>query len=162
MNEKIIEKLKDSKFLEEIIVMSDENDVREAFRKEGVEITDEDLKNIRDLIEISVETISRMPEEKLKEISGGYGDGLVDKLSLNLDTMDIGGEDSIISRNSDKIVETGLAAVLIGGAVGGTIGVQKLIQVGKKKGWWTKKYWSKNIKEVRSLYNSVKNKVFKK
>ncbi len=139
MNEKIAEKLKDSKFLEKIIVMSDKNEVKEAFKKEGVEITDEDLKSIRDLIASSVEKISKIPEEKLEEISGGCADGLVDKLSYELGGKDAKKVGSFISRNSDKIVETGLAAVLIGGAVGGTIGVQKLIKLGKEKGWWAKK-----------------------
>ena len=36
MNEKIVEKLKDSKFLEKIIVMSDKSEVKEAFKKEGI------------------------------------------------------------------------------------------------------------------------------
>ncbi len=139
MNEKIVEKLKDSKFLEKIIVMSDKNEVKEAFKKEGVEITDEDLKSIRDLIASSVEKISKIPEEKLEEISGGYADGLVDKLSFAIGGGREEEEETIISRNSDKIVEIGLAAVLIGGAVGGTIGVQKLIKLGKEKGWWAKK-----------------------
>lgn len=152
MNEKIIEKLKDAKFLEKIIVMSDENDVKEAFKKEGLKITDEDLKDVRDHIEVTVEAISRISEEELEEISGGYGGGLVDKLSLRLDTMDIGGEDSIISRNSDKIVEAGLAVALIAGAVGGTIGVQKLIKVGKKKGWWTKQHWKDCISKIKSSH----------
>ena len=136
MNQKIIEKLKDAKFLEQIIGMSDEKDVKEAFKKEGLEITDEDLKEVRDLIAVSMGAISQMPEEELEEIAGGYGDGVVDKLSGKLDSMNIGGENSFISKNSDKIVEAGLAATLIAGAVGGTIGIQKLIKSGNPKKWW--------------------------
>lgn len=136
MNEKIVEKLKDSKFLEKIIVMSDKNEVKEAFKKEGVEITDEDLKNIRDLIASSVEKISKIPEEKLEEISGGYEDGIVywlDKKIYHAINKDF------FENNSGKIAEIILATALVGGAVGGTIGVQKLIKLGKEKGWWAKK-----------------------
>ena len=135
MNEKIVEKLKDSKFLEKIIVMSDKNEVKEAFKKEGVEITDEDLKNIRDLIASSVEKISEIPEEKLEEISGGYATGLVNNLSTELRVLQNGDVDGVVYNYAEHIVEAILAAAL----VGGTIGVQKLIKLGKEKGWWAKK-----------------------
>lgn len=135
MNEKIVEKLKDSKFLEKIIVMSDKSEVKEAFKKEGIEITDEDLKNIRDLIASSVEKISEIPEEKLEEISGGYKEGLVSILSTELRLLQNGDIDSVVYNYAEHIVEAVLAAAL----VGGTIGVQKLIKMGKEKGWWTKK-----------------------
>lgn len=135
MNEKIVEKLKDSKFLEKIIVMSDKSEVKEAFRKEGIEITDEDLKNIRDLIAGSVEKISEIPEEKLEEISGGYATGLVSNLSTELRLLQNGDIDSVVYNYAEHIVEAVLAAAL----VGGTIGVQKLIKLGKEKGWWAKK-----------------------
>ena len=135
MNEKIVEKLKDSKFLEKIIVMSDKNEVKEAFKKEGIEITDEDLKNIRDLIASSVEKISEIPEEKLEEISGGYATGLVNNLSTELRVLQNGDVDGVVYNYAEHIVEAILAAAL----VGGTIGVQKLIKLGKEKGWWAKK-----------------------
>lgn len=151
MNEKIMEKLKDAKFLEKIIVMSDEKDVKEAFKKEGLEITDEDLKDVRDHIEVTVEAISRIPEEELEEISGGYGDGLVDSISdwLSGPRKNKG---TFVYDHSDQIVEAGLATALIAGAVGGTIGVQKLIQVGKKKGWWTKQHWKDCISKIKSSH----------
>lgn len=135
MNEKIVEKLKDSKFLEKIIVMSDKSEVKEAFKKEGIEITDEDLKSIRDLIAGSVEKISEIPEEKLEEISGGYKEGLVSILSTELRLLQNGDIDSVVYNYAEHIVEAVLAAAL----VGGTIGVQKLIKMGKEKGWWAKK-----------------------
>lgn len=151
MNEKIMEKLKDAKFLEKIIVMSDEKDVKEAFKKEGLEITDEDLKDVRDHIEVTVEAISRIPEEELEEISGGYGRGLVDRIS---DWLSGSPENkgTFVYDHSDQIVEAGLATALIAGAVGGTIGVQKLIQVGKKKGWWTKQHWKDCISKIKSSH----------
>lgn len=152
MNEKIMEKLKDAKFLEKIIVMSDEKDVKEAFKKEGLEITDEDLKDVRDHIEVTVEAISRIPEEELEEISGGYGDGLVDSISDSITDWDCVEYGDFIYDNSDKIVEAGLATALIAGTVGGTIGVQKLIQVGKKKGWWTKQHWKDCISKIKSSH----------
>lgn len=146
MNEKIVEKLKDSKFLEKIIVMSDKNEVKEAFKKEGIEITDEDLKNIRDLIAGSVEKISEIPEEKLEEISGGNRDGIVDWLD---EKIYYATDKDFFGDNSGTIAETILATAV----VGGTIGVQKLIKMGKEKGWWTKKYWEDTLEDLKKLKN---------
>ena len=154
MNEKIVEKLKDSKFLEKIIVMSDKSEVKEAFKKEGIEITDEDLKNIRDLIASSVEKISEIPEEKLEEISGGVDDGLVDWLGDKFTDFSFVQDHNVLFSNSDKIVEAALVAALIGG----TIGVQKLIKMGKEKGWWTKKYWEDTLENLKNLKITISTK----
>lgn len=154
MNEKIVEKLKDSKFLEKIIVMSDKSEVKEAFKKEGIEITDEDLKNIRDLIASSVEKISEIPEEKLEEISGGVDDGLVDWLGYKFTDFSFVQDHNVLFSNSDKIVEAALVAALIGG----TIGVQKLIKMGKEKGWWTKKYWEDTLENLKNLKITISTK----
>ena len=154
MNEKIVEKLKDSKFLEKIIVMSDKSEVKEAFKKEGIEITDEDLKNIRDLIASSVEKISEIPEEKLEEISGGVDDGLVDWLGYKFTDFSFVQDHNVLFSNSDKIVEAALVAAL----VGGTIGVQKLIKMGKEKGWWTKKYWEDTLENLKNLKITISTK----
>ena len=151
MNEKIVEKLKDSKFLEKIIVMSDKSEVKEAFKKEGIEITDEDLKNIRDLIASSVEKISEIPEEKLEEISGGRWDGLVDRLD---EKIYYATDKDFFKDNSGTIAETILATAL----VGGTIGVQKLIKMGKEKGWWTKKYWEDTLENLKNLKITISTK----
>ena len=154
MNEKIVEKLKDSKFLEKIIVMSDKSEVKEAFKKEGIEITDEDLKSIRDLIASSVEKISEIPEEKLEEISGGVDDGLVDWLGDKFTDFNFVQDHNVLFSNSDKIVEAALVAALIGG----TIGVQKLIKMGKEKGWWTKKYWEDTLENLKNLKITISTK----
>lgn len=154
MNEKIVEKLKDSKFLEKIIVMSDKSEVKEAFKKEGIEITDEDLKNIRDLIAGSVEKISEIPEEKLEEISGGVDDGLVHWLDDKFTDFNFVQNHNVLFSNSDKFVEAALVAALIGG----TIGVQKLIKMGKEKGWWTKKYWEDTLENLKNLKITISTK----
>ena len=154
MNEKIVEKLKDSKFLEKIIVMSDKSEVKEAFKKEGIEITDEDLKSIRDLIASSVEKISEIPEEKLEEISRGVDDGLVDWLGDKFTDFNFVQDHNVLFSNSDKIVEAALVAALIGG----TIGVQKLIKMGKEKGWWTKKYWEDTLENLKNLKITISTK----
>lgn len=151
MNEKIVEKLKDSKFLEKIIVMSDKSEVKEAFKKEGIEITDEDLKSIRGLIAGSVEKISEIPEEKLEEISGGTGDGIVGWLD---DKIYLATDEDFFEDNSGTIAETILATAL----VGGTIGVQKLIKMGKEKGWWTKKYWEDTLENLKNLKITISTK----
>ncbi len=154
MNEKIVEKLKDSKFLEKIIVMSDKSEVKEAFKKEGIEVTDEDLKSIRDLIAGSVEKISEIPEEKLEEISGGVEDGLVHWLGDKFTDFNFVQDHNVLFSNSDKIVEAALVVALIGG----TIGVQKLIKLGKEKGWWTKKYWEDTLEDLKKLKITISKK----
>ncbi len=146
MNEKIMEKLKSPEFLKKIIVLPDAEKVKEEFRKEGIEVEDKDLKEIRDLIKCFTEMVSNLSSEELKKFSAGYRDGVVDSLSNQVaDFAYYRGSDGSFSKgfydtlykNSDKLVEVGLAAALIGG----TIGVQKLIKAGK--GWWTKDYWVK-------------------
>ena len=134
--------------------MSDKSEVKEASKKEGIEITDEDLKNIRDLIASSVEKISEIPEEKLEEISGGVDDGLVDWLGYKFTDFSFVQDHNVLFSNSDKIVEAALVAALIGG----TIGVQKLIKMGKEKGWWTKKYWEDTLENLKNLKITISTK----
>lgn len=153
MNEKVIEKLKDADFFKEIVTIDDVEKVKEKFKKENIDVNDEDLSGIRDIIKISLEMSSKLSDDELKQISAGYGDGIVDGLSEKLKNWaiyrdnDAGGDNEHwaikryewLSDNSGKVVEVGLAVTLIGG----TIGVQKLIKTGKEKGWWTKDYWIK-------------------
>ena len=166
MNEKIVEKFKDTEFLKKIIVLPDEEKVKEEFKKEGIEVEDKDLKEIKDLIKCSVEIASNLSSEELEKISAGLRDGVVrdlsdkmtdwlfDKIPWEIDQHGTrtGLSPSItkkekfyykIYNNSDKIVEAGLATMLVGMSVGGTLGLQKLIKTGKEKGWWTKDYWIK-------------------
>ena len=61
---------------------------------------------------------------------------------------------NVLFSNSDKIVEAALVAALIGG----TIGVQKLIKLGKEKGWWTKKYWEDTLEDLKKLKITISKK----
>lgn len=144
MNEKVIEKLKNPDFFKELVIMSDESKVKEAFKNVGIEISNDDLKNIKEFINVVLESSSKLSEEDLKEISGGYGGGIVDKLSKKLaDATDTHEMASFYTgwtaNHSDQIVEGLLATAIAGISIGGTLGVQKLIKTGKEKGWWNKK-----------------------
>ena len=169
MNEKIVEKFKDLEFLKKIMVMSDKEQVKEEFKKNEIEVNDKDLEELRDLIKCSVEIASNLSSEELEKVAAGYADSVVHKLRANLfdwainklDELSINGKRAgsdyiarkdrtiaynfydTIQKHSDKIVEAGLATMLVGMSVGGTLGLQKLIKTGKEKGWWTKDYWIK-------------------
>lgn len=144
MNEKVIEKLKNPDFFKELIIMSDESKVKEAFKNVGIEISNDDLKNIKEFINVVLESSSKLSEEDLNEISGGYEDGIVHKLSEKLAAATDTNEDQYritgwTATHSDQIVEGLLATAIAGISIGGTLGVQKLIKTGKEKGWWSKK-----------------------
>lgn len=150
MNEKILKKLKDSKFFSEIVVMSDKEKVKDIFKSSGIEITDEDLKDMKEFIERALNVVSKLPDNELEAASGGLNDGLVCAIFGQLagaagfvhlfGSLDGGSPSCVnIARHSDKIVEGVLATTIAGVAVGGTIGVQKLVQKGREKGWWAKK-----------------------
>ena len=49
MNEKVIEKLKNPDFFKELVIMSDESKVKEAFKNVGIEISNDDLNDIKNL-----------------------------------------------------------------------------------------------------------------
>lgn len=155
VDEKIVEKFKDTEFLKKIIVLPDEEKVKEEFKKEGIEVEDKDLKEIGDLIKCSVEVVSNLSSEELEKVSSGYKDGAVDFLSVELSKWAVEKHhealDGSFSKkfydkledHSDKVVEAGLASMVAGLSIGGTLGMHKLIKTGKEKGWWTKDYWIK-------------------
>lgn len=144
MNEKVIEKLKNPDFFKELVIMSDESKVKEAFKSSGIEISNDDLNDIKEFINVVLESSSKLSEEDLNEISGGLYDGIVDKLSEKLAKATDTNEDpenytGWTAIHSDQIVEGLLTTAIAGISIGGTLGVQKLIKTGKAKGWWSKK-----------------------
>ncbi len=146
MNEKVIEKLKNPDFFKELVIMSDESKVKEAFKSSGIEISNDDLNDIKEFINVVLESSSKLSEEDLKEISGGYRGGIVNRLSAKLvDATTEDAKENVVELtswtaiHSDQIVEGLLATAIAGISIGGTLGVQKLIKTGKEKGWWSKK-----------------------
>ncbi len=71
MDEKIIELLKQPDFMNKIINEDDVFKVKSFFKEEGIDISDEDLKKLGNIIYHSLDTISQLSEEDMKNISGG-------------------------------------------------------------------------------------------
>ncbi len=157
MNEKVIEKLKDANFFKEIVTIGDEGKVKEMFKKENIDINDEDLNDIGNFIGVSLEVASKLSGEELEKVSAGHKDSVVYALSDQLRDWAVTKDDQYgcnpdnwntkrykwIYDHSDKITEGALATAIVGLSVGGTLGIQKLIKTGKEKAWWTKDYWVK-------------------
>ena len=147
----IIEKLKEEKVAEKVLEAKTSDEIYEIFKSYSLEISKEEADKILKEKSELVSKISKISEEELSKYSGGYGDGLVDKLSDKLGDMVCGPKfytESTICRvlpreeekfkrfvynNSDKIVETGLGIGLVGVTVAATLGVPKLVNYCKKK-----------------------------
>lgn len=71
MNEKDAELLKDREFLGKILKMDSEEEIIDAFKKRGVELTHEELIGLRGSIEDMLGKIEELGESEIEKISGG-------------------------------------------------------------------------------------------
>ncbi len=148
MRKEIIEKLKEEEVAEKVLEAKTGDEIYEIFKSYSLEISKEEADEILKEKSELVSKISKISEEELSKCSGGWGDGLVDKLSGKLKgmvmseddygffTIEPGKEEKFklfVYDNSDKIVETGLAIGLVGVTVAATLGVPKLVNYCKKK-----------------------------
>ncbi len=67
MSKPINDLLQDNSFVEKIVLLSDKNKIKEAFQFEGVDLSDNELKEIVDLIF----ELKKMDDSQLEKISGG-------------------------------------------------------------------------------------------
>lgn len=67
MSKPIDELLQDNSFVEKIVLLSDKNKIKEAFQSEGIDLSDNELKEIVDLIF----ELKKMDDSQLAKISGG-------------------------------------------------------------------------------------------
>lgn len=73
MKEQVLKLLNDRKFCDELLKLENENEVKEHFKKNGVEITDEELLEIKEFISVMEKELKKLDNDVLKEISGGAG-----------------------------------------------------------------------------------------
>ena len=142
MKKEIIEKLKEEKVAEKVLEAKTGDEIYEIFKSYSLEISKEEADEIlKEKIEL-VSKISEISEDELSKYSGGWHDGLVEKLSDELNTVFHDrynhAEDKsdgkqefrwFVVVNSDKIVEAGL----VGATVVATLGVSKLVSYCKNK-----------------------------
>lgn len=74
MKEQVLKLLNDRKFCDELLKLENENEVKEHFKKNGVEITDEELLEIKEFISVMEKELKKLDNDVLKEISGGVGE----------------------------------------------------------------------------------------
>ncbi|MDR1628581.1 MAG: hypothetical protein LBR79_07455 [Oscillospiraceae bacterium] len=73
-NEDILEALRDEDFLNELIKLTDIEEVKKAFKSKGIDITDQDIEEMRRGA-FDYMNNTEFPEELLDNIVGGAGTG---------------------------------------------------------------------------------------
>ena len=71
MNEKVVKLFENKSFLEKILKMDDEADIAEAFRQEGVELTKEEMMELKETVAKFGERLEGMSESDLENVSAG-------------------------------------------------------------------------------------------
>ncbi len=71
--EKLQQLMQDEEFLKEILVLKTVEEVQQAFKEKGADISIEDLERIRELITKIIENNYELTEEELEKICGGNG-----------------------------------------------------------------------------------------
>lgn len=71
MKKEIFDKLQDTNFMEKLMCCVDINGVKEVFKSEKIEASDDDIKELGKIIMMAVKKINSMKEEELEKFSGG-------------------------------------------------------------------------------------------
>lgn len=61
----------DKEFISELLVQETEEDVKNLFKSRGIELTDEDIQDLKTLTMMCIKNKIELPEEILENISGG-------------------------------------------------------------------------------------------
>lgn len=61
----------DKEFINELLIQDTEEDVKKLFKSRGVELTDEDVEDLKNLTKMCIENKVELPEEILENVSGG-------------------------------------------------------------------------------------------
>ena len=61
----------DKEFINKLIIQETDEDVKKLFKSRGVELTDEDVEDLKNLTKMCVENKVELPEEILENVSGG-------------------------------------------------------------------------------------------
>ena len=84
MKEQVLRLLDNREFCDKLLEIENENEVKEHFKKNGVEITDEELSEIKEFISAMEKELKKLDNDVLKEISGGVGSGKKKKRRGNI------------------------------------------------------------------------------
>ncbi len=71
MKEVILEKIKNVEFFKELLNVQSNSDIHNLFSKENIEITNEDLQELKNTIEEGYNVVTEIPEEQLENFTGG-------------------------------------------------------------------------------------------
>ncbi len=73
MDKKIAEKLKDKSFVKKLIEFETFDEVKSLFKSEGLEISDDEIKEMGTALNKMVSKIQEVPADELENVSGGGG-----------------------------------------------------------------------------------------
>lgn len=88
MKEQVLRLLDNREFCDKLLEIENENEVKEHFKKNGVEITDEELSEIKEFISAMEKELKKLDNDVLKEISGGVKGANGEELEDGSDTTD--------------------------------------------------------------------------
>lgn len=71
MKDEVIKLLENEDFVQKLIVIENVKDTKKLFKDKGVEVSDSDIDELGEIVNKMIEILEKMPEEKLKAISGG-------------------------------------------------------------------------------------------
>ncbi len=103
MNEKVMKLFEDRSFLEKILKMDDETSIVEAFKQEGVDLTPEDMKTLKETVAKFSERLEGISEADLENVSAGLLGSLGTAVSVLFTVVGVGSSVKTVSNNSKKI-----------------------------------------------------------
>ncbi|MDR1627877.1 MAG: hypothetical protein LBR79_03810 [Oscillospiraceae bacterium] len=144
MRKEIQKLLEDKDFVEKLLKLKEQSEVKELFATEGglEDITDDEVEELGQKLRDLIQRVTSLPEDELENIGGGAG-GCVD-LSGDNDLAKHKRYDEVIAgykkagnADIDRLDEQ-ITLGMLGVAFGG-LGLSALVSVGKMNGWWGEK-----------------------
>lgn len=69
--EKIDEILSNDEFIEKILKANSSEEVKQIFKEEDIDVTDEQIENMRKALNIKIKELNTMSDDEMGQISGG-------------------------------------------------------------------------------------------
>ncbi len=120
--------LSDKDFMKGIVEMETPEEVQKAFKDKGVEISAEQVQEIGEIINATLEKGSALSEDELGEISGGSS--FVEGLKAPFEA--IGRIDGVSGKAAAALPLVGIGALGVAIGAGLTYGVRKVVKWAKK------------------------------
>lgn len=143
--ESLLKMIKDEKFLNEIVSLTDVEDVKKAFKSRGIDITD---KNIEEMRQGASEYMSNMEvsEEFLDNIVGGVGwddqqpiiiNNYINNDNTNINKSGSKSSTNNINYNSSNTPMTNAGGIAVGSifVMAGALVISTAIRSGIRNGW---------------------------